>query len=640
MRLPTKLFLMTAILLLAFAGLGYFSLLQIQKINQKSAEISNNWLPSTVSIQRMNTLSSDYRIYELNYVYNTNKDTRKDIVVKIKNLLNEFEIVQKTYEDLISSLEERELYLQFKVLWLEYLGISKEIYILANDDMQEEAVKLLQTRSRELFDTLSNILLKGVNLNRAEGVNASYESDLVYNESIELVYISIFIVIILATIICLWIMLTLRSQLGKDPSDLIKITERVIAGDYDIDDKKQQYGVYKHLIMMVNSLKHHIDRAESNAKIKSEFLANMSHEIRTPMNGIQGLLFLLSKTNLDEKQQDYVKKSIFSAKNLLRIIDDILDFSKMEAGKLELEIIPFTIENIFDDVVALYSPKANDKELYLNSETCDCAQRVLLGDPLRIKQVLFNFVSNSLKFTEKGGVNVTISSCEYLSDNLLSCIFMVEDTGIGISKEKQERLFSAFTQADSSTTRKYGGTGLGLAISKKIIDTMQGELWIESELGKGSKFYFKLTFEICTDEVKINEIQESYEPKAESPNKKHLLLVEDNDINQLIAEELLQGFGYSVDIANNGQEALDMLEKKSYAAVLMDIQMPVMDGLTATRMIREKQKYKDLIVIAMSAHAMQGDYEISIQNGMNDHITKPIDPDKLNMTLDKWISTK
>ncbi len=637
MRLSTKLVLITAVLLIAFVALGFFSIFQLQNVNQKNIEITTNWLPSTINVQRINTLTSDYRIYEISYVDSANKRVQSEFMEVIANILRELAVVRRTYEKLISTEQEQEIYDRFSALWQAYTDLSHQVFVLSHEGSRELAISILQNESRILFDSASNVLLEAVNLNRREGVRVSREGDEVYAHSLYLIYISIVCVVLFAAFLCFWLVWTIRRQLGKDPADLIRITGRVIAGDYDIDDKKVHRGVYKHLLTMVASLKHHIDRAEQSVRIKGEFLANMSHEIRTPMNGILGLLYLLSQTKLSPKQEDYVQKTLFSANNLLRIIDDVLDFSKMEAGKLELESIPFSVESICDEISVLYAPKAQERGIFLVVDAGWQTDTLLLGDPLRIKQVLFNFVSNALKFTEEGGVTVAVQ-CDPLHEDMLRCVFSVQDTGIGLSTEQQERLFSAFTQADSSITRKYGGTGLGLVICKKIVEAMGGSLWIESKKGHGSTFFFAIALPLCMDDVVGYAYEENQVMRDETGYTGHLLLVEDNEINQIIAKELLQDVGYTVDVVENGQEALNSLEKNTYVAVLMDIQMPVMDGLTAVRKIRENPAYKDLVVIAMSAHAMEGDYEISLQHGMNDHITKPIDPLKLYSTLDKWIS--
>ncbi len=383
------------------------------------------------------------------------------------------------------------------------------------------------------------------------------------------------------------------------------------------------------------------DLAEQSSQAKGEFLANMSHEIRTPMNGILGLLHLLNLTCLEDTQKEYVEKIVSSAKNLMRIIDDILDFSKIEAGKLEIEQHPFTLHSIGKEVVDLYGHTCLDKGLILDISCSEHHSKTLiLGDALRLKQVIFNLISNAIKFTDSGG-KVFLEAETYIkNDKDLHCTFTVSDTGIGLSAEQEAKLFSAFSQADNSVTRKYGGTGLGLVISKRIIKLMGGDIFVESELDKGTAFIFTATFPLIhgLDYQQEQDIQFDKNKITEASRGKHLLLVEDNEINQIVSKEILQVVGYTLDIAENGQEALHKLENNTYHAILMDIQMPVMDGYTATKNIRKQEKYANLPIIAMSAHAMKGDKEISLSHGMNDHITKPIDADLLYKTLHFWLS--
>ncbi len=380
--------------------------------------------------------------------------------------------------------------------------------------------------------------------------------------------------------------------------------------------------------------------AEQSTKTKGEFLANMSHEIRTPMNGILGLLHLLQQTSMTDMQKDYVHKTIFSANNLMRIINDILDFSKIEAGKLLIEAHPFTLESICQDVLDLYGPTSKEKGLTLHVHGGEHAQASLLGDALRLKQVLFNLVSNAIKFTRCGSVFLEIEST-VLKEKELHCQFAIRDTGIGLSQKQISRLFTAFSQADSSVTRKYGGTGLGLVISQSIIHMMQGKIWVESQVEKGSTFYCTAVFALDSQgHMAAEDEKSSLCSNYENLELGHILLVEDNEINQIVAEEILKHVGYTLDIAENGIEALEKLTQNSYDAVLMDIQMPLMDGYTATQKIRAQEKYADLAIIAMSAHAMKGDKEISLSHGMNEHITKPIDADILYKTLHHWICIK
>ncbi len=648
MRLSTKLICLTVFLLLAFAGLGFFSIMQLQQVNQKATDVSINWLPSTVNVQRINTLTSDYRIYEISHLYSRDLKTMEKFEQGRIGLLNELTMVRRNYEALISSAEEQAIYDTFSGQWERYLEMSEEILFMSQHNYMSQAIDLLQGESQKLFDELSNQLMLAVILNRDAGLDASTECDAVFERSFLLIYLSLAFIIVMSASACVWVIVTINKQLGKDPGELIQVTGRVINGDYDMEDHTQQSGVYKHVLSMVATLRHHIEHAERNAQVKSEFLANMSHEIRTPMNGILGLLYLLSKTDLDAKQNDYVKKSLFSAQNLLRIIDDILDFSKMEAGKLELEKIPFTLNAICEEIVTLYGPKAQERHLHLKIQAYEHRNTVILGDPLRIKQVLFNLVSNALKFTEQGGIAVRIE-CQPTHTGELHCAFSVKDSGIGLSPEQQEKLFSAFTQADSSTTRRYGGTGLGLVISKKIVESMRGKLWVESKLGEGATFCFALTLprvgsapavEVQAVPVQEENTKQDTAHEAGQHRPAHILLVEDNEINQLIAQELLLEKGYTVDVASHGQEAVDMVAEHRYAIVLMDIQMPIMDGLTAAKKIRQDAAHDDVVIIALSAHAMESDRELSLQSGMNDHITKPIDPQQLYATLDKWLRPK
>ncbi len=405
-------------------------------------------------------------------------------------------------------------------------------------------------------------------------------------------------------------------------------------------DLREEVAMLKEIAKNEQDLRHAKELAEQSAQAKSEFLANMSHEIRTPMNGILGLLHLLQKSSMTELQENYVQKSLFSADNLMRIINDILDFSKIEAGKLEMEEHPFVLKNIGKDIKDLFGTISTEKGLSLEVELGEHANTRLLGDALRLKQVLFNLVSNAIKFTEEGGVSLKLETTLGHKGNL-HCQFAIKDSGIGISPEQKERLFSAFTQADNTVTRKYGGTGLGLVISKNILSMMGGTIWVESEAGKGSTFFCTAIFKLAPNIAEGQELtEEIFSIDLNDFKGKHLLLAEDNDINQLVAQELLFAANFTVDIAVNGKEALEMLNKNTYDAILMDIQMPIMDGYTATEHIRSKPEYASLPIIAMSAHAMKGDKEISLSYGMNDHITKPINQEILYKTLHFWLAKK
>ncbi len=389
------------------------------------------------------------------------------------------------------------------------------------------------------------------------------------------------------------------------------------------------------------------DLAEKNAKAKSEFLANMSHEIRTPMNAILGMTHLLAGTEMTDKQREYVDKAGHSANLLLRIINDILDFSKIDAGRMEMEAIAFSLRQLIRNVHDVVMEQAASRSLILRFTVSPDAPDSLIGDPLRLEQILLNLLSNALKFTHTGEVSLKISpEIHAEAPGQARILFEVRDTGIGMTPEQLSGLFMPFTQADTSTTRKYGGTGLGLAICRSLVELMHGKIWCDSRPGKGSTFSFAIPFPLPADDTppasdghhasSEKTPDEQAEDDFADLRDMRVLLAEDNEINQMIASELLTNKGVAVDVAGTGLEALAALESKQYDVVLMDIQMPQMDGLTATARIRTNPALKGLPVIAMTAHAMAGDREVSLHSGMDDHLTKPIDPPVLYLALRKW----
>ena len=373
---------------------------------------------------------------------------------------------------------------------------------------------------------------------------------------------------------------------------------------------------------MISSLNESERRIKEASSLKEQFLANMSHEIRTPMNAIIGFTNILKRTNLEAEQRSYVQNIHSAGENLLALINDILDLSKIEAGMIQLEETNFSLRSLISSIAAMFDEKIKEKSLYLKIEIEEEVPDILTGDAVRLTQIVVNVLNNGIKFTEKGGVKLCVELLNVKEDKVKLRIKII-DSGIGIAKEKQAAIFERFQQADAETSRRFGGTGLGLSIVKQLLELQGGRLTLQSEPGKGSEFIIDMEYKLPDEEKMLSDALAAAEINTVSLNEIKVLIAEDNPMNQQLIKHLMKNWAIDHSVVNNGAEAIEVLKKENFSLILMDIQMPEMDGYTTTSVIRNELGLQ-IPIIAMTAHAMIGEKEKCLQLGMNDYISKPL----------------
>lgn len=447
----------------------------------------------------------------------------------------------------------------------------------------------------------------------------------------------------------------LASRLSRPLSEMSAAVTAIQAGNYQATLPEVGGGELATLARHINNLANGLNNAaqeqqqamtllikareESDLanRAKSDFLAMMSHELRTPMNGVLGMLQLLDTTEMNEEQHEYAALAMESTEHLLKVINDILDFSRIERGALELELISFNLPALLKSAAQAFQHSAQQRGLQLHLELDDVAPAPQVqGDPTRLRQILVNLIGNALKFTERGEVRIQ-AHWQALDNQVLWLTCKVHDTGIGISAERLETMFDAFQQADNSISRRYGGTGLGLPIARTLAECMGGTLKAHSEPGRGSCFTLEIPLPFSAQRPPQATHNATPAPAAQA--LRPVLLVEDNAVNQTVIEAMLRSLGYQVELVVDGAQAVTAVRERSFAAVLMDCRLPVMDGYEATRRIRDLGSSGRLPIIALTANALQGDREACLQAGMNDYLAKPFKRMELQEVLERWLPT-
>ncbi len=516
--------------------------------------------------------------------------------------------------------------------WTEYPEASKELLNIP------EEKKVVYETTKDRWGTFRSVLIPAFSPNRNIYIlGADYEISYITGILHKEVLISMLIALMLSLFILPFSFKMIKIE--KEYSQLLqeKIQERTRQLTIEIAERKRTEEQLNEALIRSEEL---AEKAHEANKVKGEFLSTMSHEIRTPLNVIVGMSSLLNQSGVSSEQSDYLKTINDSSDHLLNLIDSILDFSLLESKKVEIENVSFDIRELINYAVNSFIGVAKHKFIHLESKTDERIPKLLKGDPSYLRQILFNLVGNAVKFTEKGHVLLEVTFVKIIAESRQAELkFIISDTGIGIPEQKKEDIFKKFRQADSSTKRKYGGAGMGLSISKHLISLLNGKIWFDSHEGKGSTFYFSLIFDLPSleeSEKKSIQIEETTDEDKIKLPKLHILLAEDNHLNVKVAKSFLEKTGHKVTVAVNGFEVLQKMKENRFDLILMDIEMPEMDGIEAATKIRmgdDEITDTKIPIIALTAHALSDIKEKCQNAGMNQFITKPLDFKKLDCLM-------